>query len=435
MLKPLLIILAIVTLIAVALNLNLFSDAPIPIVQQSIKKSTQKAPVVTTKKAIVRVHDTNITITEESNLTKELQALLKQADSLLMKSKESDALLLYDKVIAKSKEATDVKILKLFAQACFAKATIYSFYPSTDFDAAKENYELVINKFKDKYNKELLLIYVQAKLQQAQITSKDQLLAAYDELIEKLEKDKEQRFEKEIEEMLYAKSFALMGVNDEEAIEVLDSLIAKYKDKKDLPENVKYSILNNIELSIITSNDTERYVDLANKYMGDEPHTKPILDMLSIIKNAQELDQDEALEEWNKEHSDYAFPDWDFSELRKWVNNMETPESQERVRRYLDIFEKQKYKNLYQAPGATVPVDPTYSDEATQNNYPNPYAEVNEDDNSGESETEERPYSEPDEQFTEEVLTPEMSYPNPYVEYEPNEEADGVSHSYSDDDY
>jgi len=89
-----------------------------------------------------------------------------------------------------------------------------------------------------------------------------------------------------------------MGVNDEEAIEVLDSLIAKYKDKKNLPLTVKYSILNNIELSIITSNDTERYVDLANKYMGDEPDTKPLLGMLSIIKNSQELEQSEALEAW-----------------------------------------------------------------------------------------------------------------------------------------
>jgi len=89
--------------------------------------------------------------------------------------------------------------------------------------------------------------------------------------------------------------------------------------------------------------------------------------MLSIIKNSQELEQSEALESWNKEHADYDFPNWDFSELRKWVNNMEIPESQKRIRHYLDVFEKQKYKNLYQAPTATVPESPIYSDEATQN--------------------------------------------------------------------
>jgi len=434
MLKPLLIILAIVMLIALALNFNLFSDAP-P-VHKSIEKSAKKEPVSTTKKEIVISDDYSNTPLIENNLTKELQALLKKANRLYRKNRESEALSLYDKVIAKSKNSTDVKVLKLFAQACFTKATIYAVYPSYDMDTAKENYELVINNFKDKYNKELLLIYMQAKLQHAQMTSKEQILIAYDELIEKFQKDKEQRFEKEIEELLFNKSFALMGVDDEEAIEVLDSLIAKYKDQKNLPDTVKYSILNNIELSIITSNDTERYVDLANKYMADEPDTKPLLDMLSIIKNAQELEQSEALEAWNKEHSDYAFPDWDFSELRKWVNDMETPESQERVRHYLDIFEKQKYKNLYQSAGATVPVDPTYSDEATQNTYPNPYADVNENSNSGEEENQEAPNSEVEEEpYLDEIIEsrPEISYPNPYVEYEPNDQADGVSHTYTDD--
>jgi len=435
MLKPLLFILAIVTLLTLALKFNLFSDEPAPI-YKTIEKSTKKVPIVTIEKKIITISDSNTTTTE-SNLTKELQALLKKADKLYRKDKESEAMMLYDKVIAKSKKSTDVKVLKLFAQACFTKASIYSVYPSYDIDATRENYELVINNFKNRYNKELLLIYMQAKLQNARFTSKEQLLVAYDELIEKFQKDKEKRFEKEIEDMLYAKSFALMGVNDEEAIEVLDSLIAKYKDKKNLPLTVKYSILNNIELSIITSNDTERYVDLANKYMGDEPDTKPLLDMLSIIKNSQELEQSEALEAWKKEHSDYAFPDWDFSELRKWVNGMETPESQERVRHYLDIFEKQKYKNLYQSPAPSVPVDPTYSDEATQNNSSESTTKssrINEEEREELPRTTDEPEEEP---YVDEIVNsePEITYPNPYSEYEPNEEADGVSHTYTDDDY
>ena len=434
MLRPLLFILAIVTLLALALKFNLFSDAPAPI-HKTIEKSTKELPVVTTKEEIITISDSNTTTTE-SNLTKELQALLKKANKLYRKDKESEALLLYDKVIAKSKKSTDIKVLKLFAQACFTKASIYTVYPSYDIDAARENYELVINNFKNRYNKELLLIYMQAKLQNARFTSKEQLLVAYDELIEKFQKDKEKRFEKEIEEMLYNKSFALMGVNDEEAIEVLDSLIAKYKDKKNLPLTVKYSILNNIELSIITSNDTERYVDLANKYMGDEPDTKPLLGMLSIIKNSQELEQSEALEAWEKEHSDYTFPDWDFSELRKWVNGMETPESQERVRHYLDIFEKQKYKNLYQSSAPSVPVDPTYSDEATHNNSSAP-DENRESSRKNEEESQELPVTTDSEEepYLDEIVNsePEITYPNPYSEYDPNEEADGVSHNYTDD--
>jgi len=427
MLRPLLFLLSIVSLIALALNFNLFSDTET--VQKTIVKPTKELPIVTTKKEIILLHDFN-TSTPESNLTKELKALLKKADTLFIKNKESEAVLLYDKVIAKSKKSTDVEILKLFAQACLSKATVYLMYPTYDIESAKESLEPLISKLKDTNNKELLLIYMQAKLQNARITSKEQILIAYDELIEKFQNDKEQRFEKEIDEMLYAKSFALMGVNDEEAIEVLDSLIAKYKGEKNLPETVKYSILNNIELSIITSNDTERYVDLANKYMGDEPDTKPLLDMLSIIKNSQELEQSDALESWNKEHSDYAFPDWDFSELRKWVNGMETPESQQRVRHYLDIFEKQKYKNLYQKPAPSVPVDPVYSDEATQNSSSEPSAPT--EDN---KEEQALPATDPEEPYLDEIINtePEISYPNPYAENEPNEEADGVSHTYTDD--
>ena len=431
MLRPLLFILAIVTLVALALNFNLFSDAPT--VQKAIIKSTKKLPIVTSKKEIITIPDLNTT-SMESNLTHELEALLKQADKLFRKNRRAEALSLYEKVIKRSKDKTDVKLLKLFSQACFSKSAIYIMYPSYDIESAKESLDLIINNFKNRYNKELLLIYMQAKLQNAQMTSKEQIVIAYDELIEKFQKDKEQRFEKEIEEMLFNKSFALMGINDEEAIEALDTIIAKYKGKKELPETVKYSILNNIELSIITSNETERYVDLANKYMADEPDTKPLLDMLNIIKNSQELEQSEALEEWNKEHSDYAFPDWDFSELRKWVNGMETPESQERVRHYLDFFEKQKYKNLYQSPAPTVPVDPIYSDEATQNSYSEPDIDRDEE-NRRDEPTEEVSTIESETPYLDEIINsePEISYPNPYSEYEPNEQANGVSHDSTDD--
>jgi len=240
MIRPLLFILTIVILLALALNFDLFSDAPTP--KKTIEKSAEKLPIITAKKEIITLNDSKTITTIKSNLTKELQVLLKKADKLFGKNIKSEALLLYDKIITKSKKSTDVKVLKLFAQACFSKATIYLLYPSYDIDASKESYELIITNFKNKYNKELLLIYMQAKLQNAKMTSKEQIVIAYDELIEKFQQDKEQRFEKEIEEMLYNKSFALMGINDEEAIEVLDSLIAKYKDKEELPLPVKYFI-------------------------------------------------------------------------------------------------------------------------------------------------------------------------------------------------
>ena len=405
MLKPLLFILVLVMLIALALNFDLFSDSiTLP---KPIEKSIEKIQIVhhTNKKLLIV--DSPNKIVAESNLSKELQELLNIAQKLFRKNKDAEALLLYEEVIAKSKDSKEIKILKLFAEACFKKAMVHYIYPSYDTDSAIESYELIIDKFKDKYNKELLITYMKAKIQQSQFSPKEEIIITYDELIEKFQNDKEERFTKEIEEMLYAKSFALMGVNDEEAIEVLDNIIAKYDDKSNLPDTVKFSILNNIELSIITSNDTEKYVDLANQYMADSPDTKPLLDMLSIIKNAQDLEQSEALEQWNEEHNAYNFPDWDFSELRKWVNKMETPKSQKRIRQYLDLFEKQKYKNPYQTQAATVPVSSIYSNEATQNTNSSQEAVT----------YEEVPASYEPDPYLSDILQgqPQTTYPNPYA--------------------
>ncbi|CAA6808334.1 MAG: Unknown protein [uncultured Sulfurovum sp.] len=374
MLKPLLFILVGVVLIALALNFDFFSNPSTP--KSIIEVSIEKIKVAPTPKNEIVLIEKEPVIINENNLTKELQLLLSKAQKLFQESKDSDALLLYEEIISKSKNSKDIKLLKIFAEACFKKASLHYIYPSYDIDSAIESYELIINNFKTKHNKELLLLYMTARLQLAGFTPKDEILITYDELIEKFQKDKEQRFEKEIEDLLFAKSFALMGVNDEEAIEVLDKIIARYDDKSNLPDTVKFSILNNIELSIITANETDKYVDLANQYMADSPHTKPLLDMLSIIKNAQYLEQTMAIEKWTKEHKEYLFPDWDFSELRKWVNKMETPESQERIRQYLDLFEKQKYKNIYQVPVSTVPTNSVYKDEATQNTSLQPYVAV-----------------------------------------------------------
>jgi nucleoside diphosphate kinase len=417
MLKPLLFILVIVILIALALNVNLFSNS-ITLQKPIVEKSIEKVQIIShNKKKLLSVNTANKIITE-NNLTKELEELLKKAKILFKNHKDAEALLVYEEIIAKSKNSEELNILKLFAEACFTQAHIHYIYPNYDIDSATESYELIITKFKDKYNKDLLIAYMQAIIQLSQFTSKDEIIVAYAELIEKFKNDKEKRFEKEIEELLFAKSFALMGVNDEEAIEVLDNIIAQYTDKSNLPDTIKFSILNNIELSIITSNDSEKYVDLAKEYMADSPDTKPLLDMLSIIKNAQDLDQSEALDRWNTEHNEYIFPDWDFSELRKWVNQMETPESQKRIRQYLDLFEKQKYKNLYQE--ATVPTSPLYSDETTQNSVNEKiiYDEV--------------PAYDPDPYLNDIINTQaEINYPNPYSNDEANIETDAVSHSYN----
>ena len=413
MLRVLLFILVIVILIAIALNFDFFSSPTL--IKPSSSNPVKKVQV------IHKVQHPTIAIEEkpidsaESNLSKELQLLLNQAQLRYRQGKYEEAIVIYDTVIKKSKDSKEIKILKLFARACLNRANTYYSYPKYDVDSAIESFELIIDKFQNKYNKELLLKYMEARLNKASLISKEEIIETYTALIEKFQNDKEHRFEKEVEELLYAKSFALMGIDDEEAIAVLDSLIGKYKDanKSNIPDTVKYSILNNIELSIITANDTDKYVDLANKYMSDLPDTKPIIDMLSIIKNSQDLDQSEAVEAWIEEHKNYNFPDWDFSELRKWVNKMEVPQRQERVRQYLDMFEKKKYATNNSREGATVPL---------KNQVPQ---KVNEEEQEEEEEREEDPY-------INDILEtlPEITYPDPYAQ---DSQADGVTQIYRGD--
>lgn len=412
MLRVLLFILVIVILIAITLNFDFFSSPTL------IKPSSSN--LIKKVQVIHKVQHPTIAIEEkpidspESNLSKELQLLLNQAQLRYRKGKYEEAIVLYDKVIKKSKDSKEIKILKLFARACLNRANSYYSYPKYDVDSAIESFELIIDKFQNKYNKELLLKYMEARLNKASLISKEELIETYTVLIEKFQNDKEHRFEKEVEELLYAKSFALMGIDDEEAIAVLDSLIGKYKDanKSNIPDTVKYSILNNIELSIITANETDKYVDLANKYMSDLPDTKPIIDMLSIIKNSQDLDQNEAVEEWIKEHKNYNFPDWDFSELRKWVNKMEVPQRQARVRQYLDMFERKKYATNNSREGASVPL---------KNQVPQ---KVNEEEEE-EEEHEEDPY-------INDILEtlPEITYPDPYAQ---DSQSDGATQTYRGD--
>ncbi len=348
MLKPLLSILFLVILLALGINFGLFDNLitskPIKIekIPKILTKDKTEIPTETPKEIVIHQEQN---ITTESNLSNELKQLAQKASKYFQKMEDNEALLIYDKIIQKTKNSNNPKLLKFFADALFKKAMIHNIYPNNDPESAIEDYQAIIKKFSNSNHTELLKLYMKARLEQAKLFSKEELLSTYDELIKKFEKDKEHRFDKEIEEFLFAKSFALMGENDEAAMEALDNIIAKYQAKgnKKLPQTVQFSILNNIELSIITNNDEDKYVDLANKYLSKDKGTAPLLDMLNIIKNAQDLNQKEAIDNWLNQYADYHFPDWDFSELSEWANKMENPEGKQRIKNYLDIFLKQKY--------------------------------------------------------------------------------------------
>ena len=437
MLKPLIFILIMVTLLAIGINLGLFdetiadtnSKSSLPIETTSIIEN-EKTIDTSTK----RVQTENSKIPQESNLSNELNELLKAASIHFQKSEDAEAFNLYDEVIRKTENSNDPKILKFFAEALFRKATLDNIYPNNDPEAAIEDYERVINKFNNSDNVELLKLYIQARHKQARLQSLDELLSTYDELIKRFSSDKEKRFDKEVEALQFSQSFALMGNNAEAAMEVLDNIIEKYqaRGEKKLPQSVEYSILNNIELSIITSNDDEKYIDLANKYLSKNKDTAPLLDMLNIIKSAQDLDQREAIDKWMSEYKDYHFPDWDFSELSEWAEKMESPESKKRIKEYLDIFLKQKYSR----PNENQIVYETSNSQTDNDSYADPYAQIPETD-------EEEPYIYEPDPYINDIYGTDNVYPNPYATENqgypnpygdlPQDPNDGVSHTYTEE--
>lgn len=359
MLKPLLVILTIVSLIAIWLNFDIFDSTPNTVIARTVDVQIASEPLTKTKAqpTTVTVQEKPITKNTDENLSKEIQALFQQASLLFQKGFDDEALELYDKIIQKIGNSTDIARLKDFAKACFQKGLIHQIYPNNDKDAAFEAYNKVIKKFEKSDNEVLLKLYIQAKIKQAYLFDGDERIEIYDDLIKKFENYKNNKFQAEVEALLLNESYELMGKDDEEAMRILDTLISKYDKVENtvLPETIQTSILNAIELAIISNNDDTKYKELANKYLSESPDTKPLIGMLDIIRNAQDLDQDEAFSTWKEKYTNYRFPDWSFQELRAWMMKIEDKETRERVSKYLDAFQKYKYNLdtkdiIYEAP-------------------------------------------------------------------------------------
>jgi hypothetical protein len=318
-----------------------------------------------------------ITTKSDSKLNDEINLLLKKVEDLIQESKDEEALKILDIIIKKTANSNEIKLLKYFASACMNKGYIYQLYPNRDDDMAIEAFGMIINKFEKSDNRELIQLYIDAKIQLSYLLPYDEKVEAYNELISKFENNTDISIQKKLESLLITKSFQLMGQNDEEAMEILDKIIEKYKERNastDLPENVRFSILNNIELALITNNEGDTYVELAKKLMSNSPDTKPLLDMLDILKNSQEINQDEALENWKEEHKDYHFPDWSFQEVERWAYQIEDKETKDRVSKYINAFVNQKY-NIPDKYSNTVTYDNTPKNHNTTQVYNDPYTQ------------------------------------------------------------
>lgn len=364
MIKNLIILLLLILIMVIGFNLVFFSSTPTRITPIEIK--VQKKPslennvTAVIKKEILDSKPIETLENQDHNLSTEVKKLLKEAQALFQKSKDNEALKLYLEVIKKTEKSQDKDIIKIFVEASLQAAFLYQVYPHTDKDTAIEIYENIIKKLVNSSDSDLLKQYINASIQKGYLLDNDERLESYDALIKKFENHEDSDLKKSVEALMVSKSFEMMGKDDDEALQILDTLIDKYAQNsngKKLPEEIELAILNNIELSIITNNDGEKYIDLANQYFSDSPDTKPLLDMLDIIKNSQDLSQEDALSSWKEEHNDYNFQDWSFQELRRWANKIEDEEGKSRVINYINTFENHKYNRDNPKENASVSLD------------------------------------------------------------------------------
>jgi hypothetical protein len=266
---------------------------------------------------------------------------------------KDEAMDIYDEIIDKFRNSDNVELLKKFVSAQYSKTYISS--PKEKLDI----YDDIIQRFKKSTNKELLKELAYAQFSKARLLSEyfknsSDAIDVYDEIISHFEQFEDDESKQIVADALFDKSYALMRDDGEESMNILDDLIDRYKNSKDkgLSKNIEYSIINNIELALVTNNDDRDYRELASKYLSDTADTKPQLDMLEILKNAQDTDQDEELKRWEEENKDYIFENWSFEELKRWNRSMEDGEAKDRIKKYLDEFIKHDENsiiNLYES--------------------------------------------------------------------------------------
>ena len=254
---------------------------------------------------------------------------------------KDEAIDVYNEIINKFKDSDNIELLKKFVSAEYSKTYL------SNTDETIDIYDEIINKFKNSTNRELLKELATAEFSKARLLNEylqnpSDAIDIYDDIINQFENYDGNEFKQVVADALFAKSYLLMKDNGEESMEILDELIDRYKNSTDkgLAKNFEYSVINNIELALITNNDDSDYRELADKYLSDKADTKPQLDMYDILKNAQEDNQDEAMKEWEKKYKDYRFENWSFEELQRWNRDMEDSEAKRRIKRYLDGFIK-----------------------------------------------------------------------------------------------
>ncbi len=318
----------------------------------------------TLKKELNKIIDEYDSIIKRFENQKEIELLKRYAKAQFYKANISErdiALNLYDEVIRKFSKSSNIILRKIYTQAQFNKSYLTTGNDSLDI------FNQIIENLKSQTDKELLLQRHKAQQNKAYLleqylNQKEEAIEVYDDIIQEFSsyerEDGEEEYQEIVENALLQKSFLLMDYDDEEAMEIYDKIIKKYETAmknndslSPVPLKIEYSIINNIELSLITNNDDSSYRELAEKYLSNIKDTKPQLEMLEILRNAQVSNQDEALTAWQEENREYNFKNWSFEGLEHWNEQMEEGTQKSRIKSYLDEFIK--HNNSANAPTYT----------------------------------------------------------------------------------
>lgn len=129
----------------------------------------------------------------------------------------------------------------------------------------------------------------------------------------------------------------------EEAINIYNKLIKRFKDTKDtkISKNLGDALINKMALNIsLNKNNSEENDFLLLTNLAEENiELLMAYKMLKILENSKTRKQDIETAQWKVEFKNVKLNDWNFDILKDWADKLDTV-PKERILGYIQIFEK-----------------------------------------------------------------------------------------------
>jgi len=244
--------------------------------------------------------------------------------------------LIYDEILDVFRNRTDKESIKIYIDTLRDKSIFV-----TDKEELMEIYNDIIERTKYSNDKGLLTNMIYTENEKADLLAREGniegAVKSYDEIIERF--DGNDMFFDEVSNALFAKSYRIASINQDESLEALDKIIDREQSKNNLnSKNFEYSVINALELAIIQDIDDSKYENLITENFSSKHDVMAEYEMLKILQNAQYENQDNALLTWESKYKDHKFNNWDFSNLENWTSGIKNPEVKSRIKNYLNYF-------------------------------------------------------------------------------------------------